>query len=232
MQINNIDIATYDATLIERYITNHEIVSVEDWLEGSPSPIFHREYSRYKNITLVVLIETVSDKEAEEQFSKLIDALRLCTIKFDDMDKLFDCKYSGQTEPEKLYNGIWKVTFEIMAYRTYKPETTLRVINTTSASILNAGTQETECKIEIVHPTFLTQFVITGLSTSPIIIRNLSAGKKYVIDGYKFMYTEDGASDIDNYDSFEFPVLQAGTNNITFNTSTADVTIKYFQKFN
>lgn len=231
MLINNIDISTYSASLIERSISNHEIVTVEDWLEGSPSPIFHREYSRYKTVELTILIETTTDKLAEEQFEKLLNKLRLCTIKFEDMDKYFDCKFSGVAVPEKLYTGKLRVVITLDCYKTYKPETTVTVTNKLTATVNNAGSMATEVKIEITPTANIASFTITGLSKTPITIKNLTANKLHVIDGYKFMYLKDGASDIGNYDAFEFPTLQAGTNNISFSASVASLKIKYFQKF-
>lgn len=80
--------------------------------------------------------------------------------------------------------------------------------------------------------------VIKGLSRDPrtgesldIEIRNITPGKKIIIDGESGRITEDGEAKIDDIDIWALPDLQPGENIIETNNNWLEVTIGYYPRF-
>lgn len=230
--INGNNFLSYSAKILERNISNHEVVQVYDWLEGAAEPVYMRNYNRFKDLQLVILISESTDAVAESQLNHLVEQMKICTIKFDDIDKYFNCHFEGKVEQEKLYHGTFKITATLACYKTYLAEVTETISASTSAQIVNAGTMPSELYITITPTADIAELTIMGLSNTPIVIKNLIAATEYIIDGYTFRYLADGANDIGNYDSFEFPVLPTGTTTVLLSSDALALELKYYPKFN
>lgn len=232
MLINNINITTYSAELIERYFTNHEVVNINDWLEGSPSPVFLRQYERYKDIKLVFLIKGDTEAIRLAHIDKLIANLKVASIKFDDLPYTYDTHMEGKAAIEKLNENTQRLEVSVMAHATRGEEVSVASNKVATKSFSNTGTLEAPATITISPTVALPTFTITGLTEKPLVLKNLVVGSTYIVDGYTYRFLRNGASDIDNFASFEFPKLKQGTNNVGFSATTANVSIKYFPKFN
>lgn len=232
MTINGIDIASFGAILLAKNITNHDVVQVYDWLDGSSSPVFSRSEQKFKDISLTILIEASSESETESQFSALIRAIEDCTIVFPELSKSFDCHFKGKAEPKRLTGSAWLVEIELFCHKTYLPEVVVNANGVSNKIISSLGSQPSPCLITVTPTDAITEFVIYGLGSGEIRIRNLTANLPHVIDGYLFRYLKNGVNDIANYNAFEWPVLPAGTTDVLFSHSTANVTIQYFPIFN
>lgn len=231
MLVNGVDISTFSATLLGKKIGNHEVVQVVDWLEGAGAPIYLRTQQRFKAIRLSLLLESSTDAQTEQNFSNLLLALRKCTLTFADFDKRFDCHFEDTTEPTRIAPGAWILELELLCSRTYLPEITDTASGVLSKSITNPGTVPSGCIVTITPTVPIAEFTLTGLSSAPIKVKNLSAGKPHVIDGLTYRYLKDSGNDIANYSAFEWPVIQNGTTNILFSHSTASVSIWYAPGF-
>lgn len=232
MLINNKNISTFSATLIDRRFTNHEVVSVNDWLDGSPSPIFLREYTRYKRIGLDFIFEGTTEQIILSNIDRMVGEIKRSTIKFDDLTFLYDVHMEGTIMMEKANNTTYKVVIELRAHRTYKPEIGKVANKTLSTTLINTGTKETAVWIEIKPTITLPSFTISGLSSKPIVLTNLVKDATYIIDSYTFRYLRNGANEIANFNGFEFAKAAVGTNNIAFSAASADITLKYFPNHN
>jgi len=230
--INGSAFSTYSAKLIEYKFTNHDVIQVYDWLEGSASPVYMRNYNRFKDLELTILVTETTDALAETKMNLLVQQLKSCLIVIDNISKTFACHFEGKIQPERLKYGVWKFTASLACYKTYGTEVTETSTNSTSKSVTNSGTLASPMYITIVPSTNLSTFTITGLTSSPIVLSNLTSGVTYTIDGYTYRYLEAGANDIANYGAFEFPVLPVGTTSIGFSTNTQVVTLKYYPLFN
>jgi hypothetical protein len=231
MTINGIDIASFEATLMSKQITNHDVVQIYDWLDGAPSPVFSRTEQRFKDITLTILIETNSEAETESQFSALIRAMRDCTLVFDGFTKHFDCHFQGKAEPNRLTTHAWLVELELLCHKTYLPEVIVTANGVGMESITSLGVVASPCLVTVTPTAAIAEFVIQGFE-SEIRLRNLVANKPHVIDGYLYRYLKDGVNDITNYDAFAWPVLLVGTTNLVFSHSTANITVQYYPIYN
>lgn len=232
MTINGIDISTFGATLLSKRITNHEVVQVFDWLDDASSPVFSRTEQRFKDITLTVLIESPSEVETENQFSALILALKYCEVAFEGMDKLHACHFKGKVEPKRLTATAWLSEIELLCHKTFLPEVVITANGVSHQIITSTGALPSPCRITVTPSVAITEFVLYGLGSGDIRIRNLEANKPHVIDGVLYRYLKDGMNDIANYNAFEWPVLPVGTTDVIFGHATAHITIQYFPLFN
>lgn len=134
MLINNIDLSSLGIKLYDRVITSNNVKTVEDWLEGDIQPTFVRQQDSFKNIKLDFLVLAESEDSAFIKISKLTQMLKKASIKFDDMDYIFDVTMRGQANPERLKNGNFVVTYDLAADYA-KGE---REVYTTNANLTNA----------------------------------------------------------------------------------------------
>lgn len=157
------------------------------------------------------------------------------------------------SQPGYYYYGIAAVTTEkennmVTSFAisiTADPLKYAKSISTTlenaSSTVLNvSGDYETPCIIELTPSGAITTYTIKGAARDPvtgeeedIIIKNLSAGKKVIIDGEACTVTEDGANKYADTEMWEFPTLLPGANALTFTSSSVpcDVTIKYKPRY-
>lgn len=110
----------------------------------------------------------------------------------------------------------------------------------TSKTITAKGDYETPCIIEINPTAAITKFTLQGLARNPItgdpediVIKNLTSGKKVIINGEDGTITEDGKNKYADTEMWEFPTLIPGSNIITCVSSSAacEVTIKYKPRY-
>lgn len=157
------------------------------------------------------------------------------------------------SQPGYYYYGLAAVTTEkennvVTSFSisiTADPLKYAKPISTTwedaSSSVLNvSGDYETPCIIELTPSGAITTYTIQGAARDPvtgeeedIVIKNLSAGKKVIIDGEACTVTEDGANKYAETEMWEFPTLVPGANALTFTSSSVpcDVTIKYKPRY-
>ena len=102
------------------------------------------------------------------------------------------------------------------------------------------GDYETPCIIELTPSGSITTYTIKGAARNPvtgeaedIIIKNLTAGKKVIIDGESCTVTDDGVNKYADTEMWEFPTLVPGSNILTFVSSSVacNVTIKYKPRY-
>lgn len=230
MKINGNNISKYGATLLEKKISNHEVIMIHDWLDGAAAPVFHREQSKYKDILLTMLLQEDTEEKIMENFDSLIAELKTATLKFDNLNFYYDVKFIGKVEPEKLNNTNYKVQFILLCYKTYEEELS-KTISTDRDNICNPGTLKSPVWIEIKPTTDIETFTIDGLTKKPIALKDLVGGAVYVIDGYTSRFLKNGANDIRNFDGFEFPTLQPKDNNILL-SEAVEMNVKFYPYFN
>jgi hypothetical protein len=231
MTINGIDLSTFGATLLSKQITNHDVVQVYDWLDGASSPVFSRSEQRFKYITLTILIESSSESETESQFSALIRALEECTLVFAELPKRYDCHFKGRAEPKHLTARAWLVEVDLLCHKTCLPEVIVTASGVGMKSVTSLGAQPSPCLITVTPIVDIDEFVILGFE-SEIRLKNLTANKLHVVDGYLYRYLKDGVNDIANFNAFAWPMLPIGTTDLIFSHSTANITIQYYPIFN
>ena len=93
------------------------------------------------------------------------------------------------------------------------------------------GNLTTPAIIEIIPTIDLVDITIEGLADDPIIIKNLTADKKVIVDGELQKVTVDGVNKYGDTDMWDFPRLQPGANTIIVNKNNCDIKIKYKPRY-
>lgn len=109
MLIDNVNIKEFKAELLDRAISTTVVHSITDWLDEATEGTLLRQSYDWRNIRLTFLIREVSEDGAYKRISALTEALKNCTIRFDDIDLDFPCVLDGSTVPDRLQNGVFKL---------------------------------------------------------------------------------------------------------------------------
>ena len=115
MLINGVDLSSLGVQLYDRIITSNDIDTTQDWLDGDVQPTYIRQQDKFKNIKLKFLITETDENAAFMVMSRLAMLLRKATIKFDDLDLLFDVTLKGKTRQERLKNGNFILTVPLLS---------------------------------------------------------------------------------------------------------------------
>lgn len=194
-------------------------------------------------ITVNYLLETETAADFRASYNTLNELLNAneSKIKFnDETDKYFTgtCQTVSDVEAgkNKVTGSIEFLCNDPLKYDNQY--TTVSVTNETTAKVTTNTAVRTPMIIEIT-PTFnMTSMTLKGVAVSaingkdsPIVIKNITNGKKIIIDGEKGLVTEAGANKFGDMDFWEFPSLKKGDNNITITPATGTpqctITFKY-----
>ncbi len=120
MTVNNVDTMDYNARLLSRTIGLGTVTVYDDWLKNAINPLYFGDQVTYKQIKLTFLIKNTDDNSALTDISNLVSAMRKCTIKFGDMDYLYDCTLQEVGEPTKsILDGRFKLDVTLKAAYAY-----------------------------------------------------------------------------------------------------------------
>lgn len=114
MKVNGIDVSEYKAELIDRAASTQVIKSITDWLDGSVQGTLLRQSYDYKSIRVTFVIKADNEDDGYKQISKLTEALKKCCVKFDDIDLMFPCILNGASVPDRLQNGVFRVSYILL----------------------------------------------------------------------------------------------------------------------
>ena len=115
MLINGVDLSSLGVQLYDRILTSNEVETTQDWLEGDIQPTFIRQQDKFKNMRLKFLVTETNEENAFMVMSKLAMMLKKATIVFDDINLLFDVVMDGQTSQERLKNGNFILTVDLLS---------------------------------------------------------------------------------------------------------------------
>ena len=115
MQINGVDLSSLGVQLYDRVLSSNKIETTQDWLEGDVQPTYIRQQDKFKSMTLKFLVTESDENEAFLIMSRLTMLLKKATIKFDDLDLLFDVTVNGQTHQERLKNGNFILSVPLLS---------------------------------------------------------------------------------------------------------------------
>ena len=90
MLINGIELSNLGVQLFDRVLYSNSIDTSQEWLDGDIQPTFIRQQDRFKTIDLQFLVLSADEDEAFKRISRLTAMLKKATIKFDDLDLMFD----------------------------------------------------------------------------------------------------------------------------------------------
>lgn len=221
MLINNKDINLYGCSLIKYEIGASETQKNVEWTKGSLSPLVNFDTNKYKEVKAYLIMEAINRETLELYKSNLAKELKQTIIKFKDSKYLYD----GVLESINFKN-INRLAIEVtINFKAIQKEglETITLAKTLTQSITVKGNVKSECIIEVTAPSAaVASFVINDIT-----IKNIPANKTVIIDGIKKKITLDGTNFFNNVELWQFPILEAGTNDITQSLTTLTVKIKY-----
>ncbi|MDC4242595.1 phage tail family protein, partial [Clostridium tertium] len=100
-----------------------------------------------------------------------------------------------------------------------------------SKTINVSGNLETPAILELTPSIDLIDLTINGLDEEAIILKNLKANKKLIVNGEEGTVTVDGVNKYSDTDMWGFPRLKPGANTITVSKNNVDITIKYKPRY-
>lgn len=221
MLINNKDINLYGCSLIKYEIGASETQKNVEWTKGALSPLVNFDTNKYKEVKAYLIMEAINRETLELYKSNLAKELKQTIIKFKDSKYLYD----GVLESINFKN-INRLAIEVtINFKAIQKESleNITLAKTLTQSITVKGNVKSECIIEVTAPNAaVASFVINDIT-----IKNIPANKTVIIDGIKKKITLDGANFFNNVELWQFPILEAGTNDITQSLTTLTVKIKY-----
>lgn len=121
----------------------------------------------------------------------------------------------------------------------YKDYVSVSANVTASKTITVEGDYPTSCIIEITpQVNVISSLTIKGAARNKItgelediLIKNLTKGNKVVIDGENRTVTEGSSNKFADTEFWEFPTLLPGDNNLSFDNTQSNITIKYRPRF-
>lgn len=221
MKINDVDIKDkMDILLLKKHIVNSEIVTNEEWADEWISPITENQYYKYTTVTCEFLVE--DETRVEEVISELIKLGSQAVLEFDDTNIKYKGFITGH-DKELVFTNSYIVKIEWKCGLGYSDEEIIAVNN--EDTIILPSTADTPVKL-IVNPiSSISEIEIKGFGED-ITLSNLVEGKEVIIDGEKGLVTEEGQNKWNDYDSWGFPKLSPGENQISI-SEDIEITIKY-----
>lgn len=243
MKVNGIDLKEKYGSKIrigQQTIRERTIVNFTDWIDEYDSPTTGQEPKhKFFDVEAELIVIGTSKTDAELIVSNIIADCRSGEIELDNVDLILTGELK-EAEKEFKKRWVYALSLKFQAWDKMESEVTVTIDDASSKTVDVAGNLETPCIIELIPSGAITKYTIKGAARDPvtgeaedIVIKNLSAGKKVIIDGEACTVTEDGANKYADTEMWEFPTLLPGANALTFTSSSVpcDVTIKYKPRY-
>lgn len=230
MFVNDIDISTFKAELIDRDIQTVEVTIYDDWLRNSLNPLYLGKQEKFKAIKLQFQIEDTDDESSLNDISDLIKQFIKCVIKFEDIDLSYNCTIANK-EHKRLSEGLFELSVELRSGYAYKTAVNETMDHVASQIINVTGNLPSPAVVSVMVPIDTISLTLAGFGDDDITINNLLADVPVIIDGEACTVMQNGQNKFDDVELWNFPVLQPGENTITSSISDCVITITYKPKY-
>ena len=207
MLINSINIKSFNAKLLTVDIQTQELSNSSEWLDNSLSPLFLANKKQFKKIDLEIAFKGASRTEILNNISnfmsKLINEVILTLDKYDHKYKVILKENSTE---KTISKNLYKKKLSFIGYE-FSDEVIENLDRITTKTINVAGNLLTPATVEITPSIDIIDLQIDGLSNDSIIIKNLHANKKIIINSEDATVLEEGANKFIDTDMWEFPFL-------------------------
>ena len=229
MIVNNIDVEIYGASVSKKIIKPSEILIEKE--KRDLITVQTNSEIKLKPMTIRILFEGQDRDKIKTNISNFMTNLTdEVDIKFKNLSNKFHA-YLVDSDVEDTEFDEWvylNLTFDCYEYGDEVTET----INRTLTKNINLkGNIETPAIVEITPSIDLIDLTLRGLDDDPIILKNLKASKKLIVNGEEGTVTVDGENKFSDTDMWGFPKLIPGENTITVDKDSVDITIKYKPRY-
>lgn len=222
MYINNRNISEYNARVLDLKINPSDFEVNVFWSKNSLDPIVDNDI-KHKGKPLIVTLRLFGDRqEIARNKSNIVKDMAISNLRFNELYN----EYKGYITGVSLVDS--KNSFETISIkmRVIEQEDEKVIEFNNNIKLILNNTETTPCTLELTPTQNLVDATITGLGED-IIIKNLTKDKKIVIDGEKGLVLEDDANKWKDYDSWSFPKLSPGENNININKVSINAKLSY-----
>lgn len=231
MLINSINIKSFNAKLLTVDIQTQELSNSSEWLDNSLSPLFLANKKQFKKIDLEIAFKGASRTEILNNISnfmsKLINEVILTLDKYEHKYKVILKENSTE---KTISKNLYKKKLSFIGYE-FSDEVIENLDRITTKTINVAGNLLTPATVEITPSIDIIDLQIDGLSNNSIIIKNLHANKKIIINSEDVTVLEEGANKFIDTDMWEFPFLSPGANKIKISKNNCNIKIKYRPRY-
>lgn len=231
MLINNIDIKKFNATHMATDIQNSKQSSNLEVFNNSMMPILISTKKDLKEIKVTISFKGNSRDEILDNISNLMAHLNnKVTLKLDGYKKIYTSFLISDEIKKTPDKRRYKLLLIFKGYAEGSEIT--EIINRATTKTINvSGNQLTPSIVEITPISDIIDITLEGLDDDPIIIKNLKANKKVILDGVQGLVTVDGVNKYGDTDMWDFPRLKPGANVIKISRNSCDINIKYNPRF-
>lgn len=216
------------------------ISNSSEWSRGSPVPFLMKNDVGFKQMKIVLVVKGSGREEILHKCSEIIShCLEPVELTLDNYkDRYFYGILKKHSAAERSMKHWHTLTLEFNCYE-YGNEIKQTFSGATEFTVNNTGNLPTASIIEITPQIGVESIVMTGICRDydtgediPVTIKELTTGKKIILDGTTGLFTEDGQlKNPDNIDIWTTPVLIPGNNKITVNSSRMDISVKFRPRF-
>jgi phage-related protein len=224
MYINDIPLSDYGGKLLKRVISSPDIGLSTFWAKKALRPHISKDIGYYyKELKMEIELKG-SPQEIQINKSRLIKALTSASVAFGKLEHNYTgvIDYAGTGDQ---VNGFEVLKVDMLVYE-HEDEQILELNQTDISTIYLESNHETPVILEILPTNHVASVTITGFGRD-IILKNLTAGVPVIIDGEKGIVTENEMNKWNDYDSWGFPELAPGENDIALSEDTLDITVRF-----
>lgn len=231
MLINNVDIKKYNATQLSVDFAT-SVSNSSEWQDNVILPYMFESKFKYNSINIDLIFKGNNRDEILKNISCFLMSMKKpFELKIDGYADNYKCYLFNYSSTKSVNDKKYKVTINLYGYQ-YTDEKVKEFNKTSQVAIMVGGNTETPAIIEITPTIDFVDLTLTGLSLSPIKINNLHSGKKIILNGEDCTVLEDGTGNkFRDTEMWEFPYLKVGTNNITADKNSCNITIKYKERW-
>lgn len=241
MLIGTWDIANAGARQSNVTFGYSSISNSSEWSRGSPVPFLIKNDVGFKPLKIVLVVKGSGREEILRRCSEIIShCLEPVELTLDNYSGRIFCgilkKHSASERSMKHWHTL---TLEFDCYEYSDQEVSQSFSGSTEFTVNNTGNLPAADIIEITPQIGVASIVLTGICRDydteedmPVTIKELTTGKKIILDGTTGLFTEDGQlKSPDNIDIWTTPVLLPGNNKITVSSNRMDISVKFRPRF-
>lgn len=223
MFINDTPLSDYGAKLLSRSISPAEIDIRTFWPKNAMRPYVGSK-ARYYYKTLELELELKgSANEIEINKSRLIKALTSASVAFNKLEHI----YTGVIDKARAgaqVNGYEVLKVDMLVFEHEEVQS----INIASqSSTIHLASNETTPAVIYLLPSADTPYLTLEGFGETIEIKNLTSGIEVVINGEDGTVKQAGENKWLDYDSWSFPKLTPGANEITISSPSVTLRVDF-----
>ena len=237
MLIGTQDISIANARQRSVKIGHCTLKNNSEWPRGHPFPFLTGNDIGFKSLAVTLWVYGKNREDIIKNRSLILAALLEPTVlTLDGFTHKFLSVLSKTTAEETVMNRWHKLSLEFSALE-FGTEVMRTFSGSTEFTVVNTGNVITPATIEITPAIGAASITINGICREydtkedlPVTVKELTAGKKVIINGQTGLITQDGELKTD-IDIWSLPALLPGNNKITVNNNRMDITVRFYPIF-